>query len=487
MLDFNNMTITDAHEGLKAGAFSVQDLLDASLHRIEESKDLNSFISITKEYATERAALLDAKISNGDDIPILAGIPLALKDLFNMKGSFTTSGSLMLANYKSPYDASVVTKLKEVDALIVGKNNMDEFACGVSNETSYFGPVLNPWDKTRVPGGSSGGSAAAVAAGQVFYALGTDTGGSIRQPASLCGVVGFKPSYGRVSRFGVNAMASSWDHVGPITRTVKDAALVMNVIAGKDPYDATMPDRPVLDYTAELDDGISGMTIGVPKEFFEEGVDEEVQDIVRSALKECEALGATLKEVSLPMMKYGVAIYYVTTPGELSTNLARLDGVRFGYKPEGEFKNIHEYYAASRGDSFGDEIKRRTMIGTFVLSAGYADAYYKQAQRVRTLVIEDFARVFKEVDVLMAPSSPTVAFKIGEKLDDPLAMYMCDVLTIPANAAGIPAISIPCGFNSEGLPVGLQIMGPQFEESLVLKVAYTYEQATKWHKLHPEI
>ena len=380
----------------------------------------------------------------------------------------------------------MVRKLKAVDAAIVGKNNMDECACGVSNETSYYGPVFNPWNKEYVPGGSSGGSVAAVAAGQVMYALGTDTGGSIRQPSALCGVVGFKPTYGRVSRFGANAMASSWDHVGPITRTVEDAALVMNIIAGHDKYDATTPNIEVPDYTAELGKSMEGLKVGVPKEFFGEGVDEEVKSLVHAAIKKYEEMGAIVTEVSLPMTKYGVAVYYVTTPGELSTNLARLDGVRFGHKPEGEFSDIHDYYKAARGEGFGDEIKRRIMVGTFVLSAGYADAYYKQAQRVRTLVIREFEDAFKQVDVLMAPTSPIAGFKLGEKFNDPLAMYALDMLTIPAGAAGIPAISIPCGFNAIGLPVGLQIMGPQFEESRVLSVAHAYEQVTEWHKRHPD-
>lgn len=486
-MDFTWMTIAEAHAGLKAGKFTAEDLVRGSLDRIKATEDLNCYVSMTEDFALEQARAVDARIAAGETIHPLAGVPGSLKDLFNMKGTITSSGGLMLANYRAPYDATIVRKLKEADAAIVGKNNMDECACGVSNETSYFGPVLNPWNKEYVPGGSSGGSVAAVASGQVMFAIGTDTGGSIRQPASLCGVVGFKPTYGRVSRFGANAMASSWDHVGPITRTVEDAALVMNVLAGHDEYDATTPNVPVPDYTAELGQSVEGLKIGVPKEFFGEGVDEDVKTLVMAAIKQYESMGAIIKEVSLPMTKYGVAVYYVTTPGELSTNLARLDGVRFGYKPEGQFNDIHEYYKASRGEGFGDEIKRRIMVGTFVLSAGYADAYYKQAQRVRTLVIRDFEEAFKEVDVLMAPSSPSAAFKLGEKVNDPLAMYMCDVLTIPADAAGIPAISIPCGFNDLDLPVGLQIMGPQFEESRVLKVAHAYEQATEWHKRRPSL
>ncbi|MFT7183904.1 MAG: aspartyl-tRNA(Asn)/glutamyl-tRNA(Gln) amidotransferase subunit A, partial [Oceanicoccus sp.] len=445
MTDFKWMTVAQAHAGLKAGDFTAEALVKASLAKIEETKDLNCYISMTGEFALEQARAVDAKIAAGEDIEPLAGIPGSLKDLFNMKGTLTTSGGLMLGNYRSPYDATVVTKLKGVDAAIVGKNNMDECACGVSNETSYYGPVLNPWNKEYVPGGSSGGSVASVASGQVMYALGTDTGGSIRQPAALCGVVGFKPTYGRVSRFGANAMASSWDHVGPITRTVEDAALVMNVIAGHDEYDATTPDIEVPDYTADLGKSMKGLKIGVPKEFFVDGVDEEVKVLVNAAIKKYEEMGAIVKEVSLPMTKYGVAVYYVTTPGELSTNLARIDGVRFGHKPEGDFPDINEYYKAARGEGFGDEIKRRIMVGTFVLSAGYADAYYKQAQRVRTLVIREFEAAFKEVDVLMAPTSPIAGFKIGEKFNDPLAMYALDLLTIPADAAGIPAISIPCG------------------------------------------
>jgi len=487
MADLTWLSIAEAHKGLMAKDFSAEDLVKASFERIKATEDLNTFLNLTEEEAIEAAKKVDAQIAAGETINPLAGIPGGLKDLFNMKGTLTTSGGLMLGNYRAPYDATVVRKLKAVDAAIVGKQNMDECACGVSNETSYYGNVLNPWNKENVPGGSSGGSVAAVAAGQVMYSLGTDTGGSIRQPAALCGVVGFKPTYGRVSRFGANAMASSWDHVGPITRTVEDAALVMNVIAGQDIYDATTPEIEVPDYTAELGQSMKGLKIGVPKEYFVEGVDEDVKKIVMEAIDKYKELGAEVKEVSLPLTKYGVAVYYVTTPGELSTNLARLDGVRFGHQAKGEFKDIHDYFKACRGEGFGQEIKRRILVGTFVLSAGYADAYYKQAQKVRTLVIKEFEDVFKEFDVLMAPTSPVAGFKIGEKVNDPLAMYALDMLTIPADAAGIPAISIPCGFNEDGLPVGLQIMGPQFEESRVLKVAHAYEQATDWHKRHPEL
>lgn len=484
-MDLNWFGIAEAHEALKSGKISAAELTEACLTQMEATEDLNTFVTPTPDLARAQAAKVDAKIAAGQSIGHLEGIPGSLKDLFCTTGVRTTSGSRMLENFVPPYDATVVTRLNEAGYVPLGKNNMDEFACGVSNETSYFGNVLNPWNKEYVPGGSSGGSVAAVAAGQALFSMGTDTGGSIRQPAALCGVVGFKPTYGRVSRFGANAMASSWDHMGPITRCVGDAALVLQAIAGHDPYDATTPKVEVPDYSANLAKGMQGLKIGIPKEYFGEGVEDEVRETVMAAIKHCESLGATIKEVSLPMTKYGVAVYYVTTPGELSTNLARYDGIRFGHAAEKGMETLEQFYMDSRGEGFGDEIKRRIMVGTFVLSAGYADAYYKQAQRVRTLVIREFEEVFKEVDVLMAPSSPTVAFKIGEKFNDPLAMYLADVLTIPADAAGIPALALPCGFSKSGLPIGMQVMGPQWSESLVLQAAAAYEQSMEWFRKRP--
>ncbi len=475
-MDLNWLTIADAHKGLLAKEFSSEELTRACLAEIRKHADLNSFITVTEGLAIEQAAGIDAKIAAGDSIGVLEGIPAGMKDLFNTKGVKTTAASRMLEAYTAPYDATSIRRLNDAGMVLLGKNNLDEFACGASTETSYFGPVLNPWNKDYVAGGSSGGTAAAVAAGLQFYGLGTDTGGSIRQPASLCGCVGLKVTYGRVSRFGVVAMASSWDTIGPFARTVEDAALILNAIAGKDPYDATTVDMPVPDYTADLSKGVKGLRIGVPKEYFGEGVDPEVRDLVMKAIHSYEAMGATIHEVSLPLTKYGVAIYYVTMPGELSTNLSRYDGLRFGHQSDLPAENLTDHYMKARGEGFGAEIKRRIMVGTFVLSAGYADAYYKQAQRARTLVIQEFADTFKNVDVLMAPVSPTPAFKVGEKANDPLAMYLADALAIPASAAGIPALSIPCGLTQAGLPVGLQIMGPQWSEALILQTGAAYER-----------
>ncbi len=486
-MDLNWLSISEAHEGLKKKAFSSEELTKACFEQIKMGDYLNNFLTLTEDLAYEQAKKVDEKIAKGEDTNVLEGIPAGIKDLFNTKGVRTTCASHMLENFVPPYESTATRRLKEAGSILLGKTNLDEFACGVSTESSYFGPSLNPWNRQYVAGGSSGGSASAVTSGQIFYSLGTDTGGSIRQPASLSGCVGLKVTYGRVSRFGVTAMASSWDTVGPFARTVRDIALILNVIAGKDPFDATTPEVPVPDYTENLAKSISGLRIGVPKEYFAEGVTEEVRDTVEAAIKEYEKLGATVKEVSLPMTKYGVAVYYITMPVELSTNLARFDGLRFGHKPEGPMTDLTEYYKQVRGEGFGPEIKRRIMLGTFVSSAGYADAYYKQAQRARTLIIQDFNRVFEEVDVLMAPVSPTPAFKVGEKANDPLAMYLADALTIPASAAGVPAISIPCGFSKEGLPIGLQIIGPQWSEALVLQAAAAYEQVSGLMDKHPSV
>ena len=484
-MDLNWLSIAESLAGMKAGKFSSLELTEACFAQIKKTDGtLKNFVALTEDLALAQAKKVDEKRKTGEALGALAGVPGSLKDLFNTKGILTTSCSNVLKGFVPPYESTASGRLLEEDYVLLGKNNMDEFACGVSTERSCNGPSRNPWNPEYIPGGSSGGSTAAVSAGQTVFSLGTDTGGSIRQPASLCGCVGFKPTYGRVSRFGVNALASSWDHVGTITRTVEDAALVMQVIAGHDPHDATTPKMEVPDYSVNLSKGVKGLRIGVPKEYFAEGVEPEVKEVVMAAIREYEKMGAILKEISLPMTKYCVAVYYVTTPGELSTNLARFDGLRFG-PGAGEMKDLTEYMMEARGQGFGDEIKRRIMVGTFVLSAGYADAYYKQAQRVRTLIIREFESAFQDVDVIMAPASPTPAFKIGEKVDDPLAMYLADVLTIPADAAGVPAISIPCGFTKDILPIGLQIIGPQWSESLVLQVAAAYEQATGWHKMRP--
>ncbi len=485
-MDLNWLTISEVHAGLLEKKFSSEEVMRACLDQMKATEKLNNFITVTEDLALEQARAVDGKIAGGEKIGILEGVPAGVKDLLNTKNVRSTCASKMLESFVPPYDATVVKKLRDAGYVMLGKTNLDEFACGTSCENSFFGPSLNPWDTGYVAGGSSGGSVSAVAAGQCIYSIGTDTGGSIRTPASFCGCYGLKVTYGRVSRFGVTAMASSWDTVGPVGRSVEDLALVLKVIAGDDKYDATTPSVEVPDYTVDLGKGVKGLKIGVPKEFFGEGVDEEVKKVVMAAVKEYEKMGAQAVEISLPMTKYGLAAYYIMTPAELSTNLARFDGVRFGHKA-GEMDDLIEYYKANRGEGFGDEIKRRIMIGTFVLSEGYADKYYKQAQKARTLIIRDFDEAFEEVDVIMGPAAPMPAFKVGEKINDPLAMYMADLLAIPASAAGLPGISVPCGFSKGGLPIGLQIIGPQFQEGLILRAAAAYEQVSGLGEKRPVI
>ncbi len=485
-MDLNFLTIVEAHKGLLAKQFSAEDLVKACQAQIAKTEKLNTFITRTDDLALEQARKVDAKIAAGETIGMLEGIPAGIKDLFNTRGVRTTCASRILENFVPPYESTATRKLLEEGYVLMGKVNLDEFACGTTSEFSFIGPSLNPWNPEYTAGGSSGGSVAGVSAGQFYYSLGTDTGGSIRLPASWSGCVSLKVTYGRVSRFGVTAMASSLDTIGPMARSVEDIAVIMQVIAGHDPLDATTPDVPVPDYSADLKKGVQGLRIGVPKEYFGEGMDPEVNTLVRSAIKEYEKMGAVITEVSLPMTKYGVAIYYVLVPTELSTNLARMDGLRFGRQPEGEVKDLIDYYFKSRGQGFGTEIKRRIMVGTFVSSAGYADAYYKQALKARTLVCQEFENVFKEVDVLMAPVVPMTAFKVGENLNNPLALYMADILTLPANVAGIPSMSLPCGFTSKGMPVGLQIIGPHWSEPLLIQTGYAYEQAMGWKDMHPK-
>ncbi len=489
-----DLTIHQAHQGLVAKKFSAVELAEACIAQIAAHNEaLNAYVTVTEEQARACARATDQKIAKGKKIQTLEGIPAGIKDIFNTRGVRTTCCSPGLTNFVPPYDGTAIARLNERGLVMLGKTNLDEFACGASTERSCFGVTKNPWDMTKVAGGSSGGSAAAVSAGMGFYALGTDTGGSIRQPASLCSVVGLKVTYGRVSRFGVTAMASSWDTIGPFGKTVNDVALVLGAMAGHDPHDATTPDVPVPGYVKALTRDVKGLKIGMPKEYFGEGLDPEVGAAVREAVKVLEKKGALVHEISLPMTQYGVAVYYVTMPAELSTNLARFDGIRFGNKPDDEGEALIDYYMNQRGAAFGDEIKRRIMVGTYVLSAGYFDAYYRKAQRVRTKIIQDFERAFSEVDVICAPVSPIPAFGIGEKADDPLAMYLADVMTIPASAAGIPALSVPCGFTKptktapKGLPIGLQIMGPQFSEELILRVGDAYEKATEWHVQKPPL
>jgi len=492
----HSLTLAEASEGLKSKKFSSLELTEAILARINKLNPvLNAYVTVTGDLAKESAKAADEKLAKAERVSPLCGVPAGLKDIFNTAGVRTTCCSNIIKDFVPPYDATVVEKLKNAGLVLTGKLNMDEFACGASTEHSCFGVTANPWDTERVSGGSSGGSAAAVAADISFYSLGTDTGGSIRQPASFCGCVGLKVTYGRVSRSGVTAMASSWDTVGPFAKTVRDAAMVMNVIAGADKRDSTTPPVAVPDYTKNLGESVKGLKIGVPKEYFGEGIDHQVSAAVRAAIKEYEKMGAIVKEVSLSYTKYALAVYYIAMPAELSANLARFDGIRFGSGPKRKTASLVDYYFATRSEGFGDEIKRRIMIGTYVLSAGYYDAYYRKAQKVRTLIIEDFRKAFQEVDILITPVSPFPAFKIGEKKDDPLAMYRADILTIPVSCAGVPAISIPCGFTEQvtsggvniekRLPIGMQLIGPQFSEEMLLKTAAAYEQVTEWHKMKP--
>ncbi|MFA6436152.1 MAG: Asp-tRNA(Asn)/Glu-tRNA(Gln) amidotransferase subunit GatA [Candidatus Gracilibacteria bacterium] len=482
------LTIREAHDGLVAQKFSAKELAESCLERIKKyNPQLNAFITVTEEEALASAARTDAKIAKKEKIGQLEGLPCAIKDLFNTKGVLTTCASPGQKTFVPPYDATAVELLRKEGMVMVGKTNLDEHACGSSTEHSCFGPTHNPWDLERVAGGSSGGSAAAVSADLCTYAIGTDTGGSIRQPGSLCSVPALKVTYGRVSRFGVTAMASSWDTVGPFGKRVEDVAFVLQALAKPDLRDTTMPSVPAPDYVSLLTGDVKGLKIGVPKEYFSEGVTEEVKQLVWDAIRHLEKKGAVVREISLPMTQYAVALYYILMPAELSANLARFDGIRFGSKPDAEGESLIDYYYHKRGEGFSDEIKRRIMIGTYVLSAGYYDAYYRKAQKVRTKILQEFNAAFEEVDVLCAPTSPYPAFKINEKMDDPLAMYMADALTIPGSTAGIPGLSVPCGFSKTGLPVGLQIMGPQFEEGRVLRVGDAYERSTEWWGRKPKM
>lgn len=477
MSDLTKLTIRDAHTGLMSRKFSSEDLLDAYLKVIDErNEELNAFITVDEKGARKAAKAVDKMIAGGRDIPVLAGIPVAVKDNFNTKGLRTTCASGLLKDFVPPYDATVIEKLKEAGMVIIGKTNLDEYTCGASNEHSFFGPVKNPYDVSRVPGGSSGGSAVALSANMCGYSLGSDTGGSIRQPASFCGLYGMKVTYGRVSRSGVTSFASSFDSIGHFGRCAADIAEILNVTAGIDRRDMTTPDVPVDDYCSFLKKGVKGMTIGLPEEYFGEGVEKETADIVKAAVDQLEKSGAKIEKVSLPMTKYAVAVYYIASPAELSANLERLDGIRYGSKSSKEAEDLVDHYFKARGEGFGEEIKRRVMIGTYVLSAGYYDAYYKKAQKVRTLIIKDFEEAFKKVDVLIAPVSPFPAWKIGAFSDDPLKEYMADALTIPANSAGLPGLAVPAGKDSAGLPIGFQVIAPQFKEGLCIQVASAYEE-----------
>jgi aspartyl-tRNA(Asn)/glutamyl-tRNA(Gln) amidotransferase subunit A len=483
MSELHHKTVAQLSAALRAGQVSSVELTRACLDRIERHQgELNAFISVTGPAALLQAAEADERRAAGK-AGALTGIPIAHKDIFCTRGEKTTCGSRMLANFVSPYDATVVERLRSAGVVMVGKTNMDEFAMGSSNETSYFGPVLNPWDTKRVPGGSSGGSAAAVAARLVPAATATDTGGSIRQPAALCGVTGFKPTYGRVSRYGMIAFASSLDQGGLITQTAEDSALLLAAMAGFDERDSTSVELPVPDYHAALAQPLKGLKIGVLKEFFDKGLEREVEQHIRAALDALRSQGAIVKDVSLPNLPLSVPTYYVVAPAECSSNLARFDGVRYGHRCQNP-RDLMDLYRRSRGEGFGAEVKRRIMTGTYVLSAGYYDAFYLKAQRVRQLISADFERAFHEVDVVIGPTTPTPAFELGAKTSDPVTMYLNDIYTIGANLAGLPAISVPCGM-VQGLPVGLQIVGPHFGEERVLNVAHRYQLETDWHRQAP--
>jgi len=480
---FDN-SVSELHQLLHKKELSVTDLVEESYKRINEVDDkVQAFLTLDEEKARNAAKAMDDRLGTDDAKGLLFGMPIGIKDNIVTKGLRTTCASKILDNFDPIYDATVMNKLHNAETLTIGKLNMDEFAMGSSNENSAFKKTKNPWNLETVPGGSSGGSAASVASGEVLFSLGSDTGGSIRQPAAFCGVVGLKPTYGRVSRYGLVAFASSLDQIGPVTRTVEDNAYLLQAISGLDPMDSTSANVEVPNFAQALTGDVKGLKIAVPKEYLGEGVREEVRQSVLDALKVLEKLGAVWEEVSLPHSKYALAAYYLLSSSEASANLARFDGVRYGYRTD-DATSLIDMYKKTRSEGFGEEVKRRIMLGTFALSSGYYDAYYKKAQKVRTLIKNDFDEVFKKYDVIIGPTTPTPAFKIGENIDDPLTMYANDVLTIPVNLAGVPGISIPCGF-SNGLPLGLQIIGKYFDESTIYKTAYAFEQATDYHKQKP--
>lgn len=485
--DLYQLTIHEAHKLLKQREISSLELTKSVLKRITEIENkIRACISVREDVAFGQAIEADEYLKTASKAKPLTGIPVLIKDVICTKGIRTTCGSKMLENFVPPYDATVVKKLRAEKAVIIGKTNMDEFAMGSSTEHSAFFPTRNPWDLDRVPGGSSGGSAAAVAADEAIYALGSDTGGSIRQPAGFCNIVGLKPTYGRVSRFGLVAFASSLDQIGPMTKDVTDCALVLNVIAGHDPRDSTSVPYPVPDYASQLNSGVKGLKIGIPKEYFVPGMQKEVRTVLEAAITKLHELGAEIDwEVSLPHTKYALAAYYILAPSEASANLARYDGVKYGFSVQNA-SNVIEAIEKTRELGFGPEVKRRIMLGTYALSAGYYEAYYLKAQKVRTLIKREFEKVFEKYDALVTPTSPTLPFKLGEKLEDPMQMYLSDVCTLPINIAGIPAISIPAGF-AHGLPIGMQIIGKPFAEDILLRIAFAYEQATDWHKRKPSI
>ncbi len=484
-MELYKLTIHELHEKLKNKEISAKELTESIFKRLSETeKKIKAYLTITKDEAQKQTEEADKDIKSGNASP-LTGIPLAIKDNICTDGIKTTCASRILESFIPPYDAAVITKLKKSGYILIGKTNMDEFAMGSSTENSAFGATRNPYDLDRVPGGSSGGSAAAVAADECIAALGSDTGGSIRQPAALCGIVGMKPTYGRVSRYGLVAFASSLDQIGPLTKDVTDCAVMMNAISGHDPCDSTSANIPLPDFTKSLVKDVKGLKIGIPDEYFIEGIDKDVDKAVRDAIKLLEEAGAESVKIRLPNTGYAIATYYILATSEASSNLARYDGVKYGLRAEG--KDLIDMYMETRAKGFGSEVKRRIMLGTYALSAGYYEAYYKKAQQVRTLIKRDFDEAFKKVDVIITPTTPTPAFKIGEKIHDPLQMYLSDIFTISVNLAGVPAVSIPCGLTKGNLPIGLQIISKPFDEETIIRTAYTFEQSTDWHKRKPNI
>jgi aspartyl-tRNA(Asn)/glutamyl-tRNA(Gln) amidotransferase subunit A len=485
-MNLTALTLEEASEKLRRREISSTDLTEAVFQRIAAIDDkVRAYLTLARESALAQAKKADEMLKGNQIASPLLGIPIAIKDNFLTRGLRTTCASKILGDFVPPYDATAVWKLRAAGAVITGKTNLDEFAMGSSAENSAFFPTRNPWDLERIPGGSSGGSAAAVTADECIAALGTDTGGSIRQPAACCGVVGLKPTYGRVSRYGIIAFASSMDQVGPLTKSVKDSALLLQAIAGHDPADSTSADRAVPDYAGRWSGDTKNLRIGIPREYFISGMQPEVDQALHSAIRELEKNGAAIEEISLPHTEYAVAVYYIVATAEASSNLARYDGMRFGFRADA--KDLTETYRISRDEGFGAEVKRRIMLGTYVLSAGYYDAYYLKAQRVRTLIRNDFENAFSRADVIVTPTSPTTAFKLGEKTQDPLQMYLSDIYTISVNLAGLPALSLPCGFDRQGMPIGMQIIGKRFDELTVLRVAHAYEQATEWHLRKPRM
>ncbi len=486
-MDLYSLALTDVAKKIKNKEVKIKDVLDDIYSRIDNVEPkVDAYITLTQKLAYERAQELQQKLDNGEDIGILGGVPIAIKDNICTNGVKTTCASRMLENFTPIYDATVIKKLEEAGAIVIGKTNMDEFAMGSSTETSYMKKTKNPWDLTRVPGGSSGGSAAAVSSDMAFAALGSDTGGSIRQPASYCSVVGLKPTYGLISRFGLIAFASSLDQIGPFTKTVEDAALMLNVIAGHDEKDTTSADIEKQDYTKALLNDVSGKTIGIPTDFITDGINKDVRAAYDEAIATLKNAGAAIKEIKLEYAKYSLATYYIIATAEASSNLGRYDGIRYGYRAK-DFNDLEDLYRKSRTEGFGAEVKRRIMLGTYVLSSGYYDAYYKRAQQVRTLIVENFKKAFEECDVIMIPTAPNTSFKFGAHNASPLEMYLEDIYTVPVNMAGLPAVSVPGGFDSNGMPIGIQFIAKAFDEKNMLQVAYTFEQNTTYHKERPSI